>query len=319
MPDSIANGVRSALRQLVETYPCGVTARALDEFGWFELHSEHPATAVGVLFEEVGRSAAIVAGLDVLVTAMLSAPTTTAKDLVTLVVAEPASEAPRGAAGYILGPYQPTVRQLVLDISARRAWIVGSIPTPDSATAVLGIDPNAQVRRVSLAPASDSVLLGADVTSDLIDGIRRAIAYQQLGHAAAMLNVARQHVSVRFQFGRPIGSNQSVQHRLADVYVAIAAARAALDVTWDDNRSIATSVAYVLAATAVDTATRGCMQVCGGMGFTEEFELARMIRRSLILMGIFGSGDALQRDIGAGIIGGASVPRLGRFDVGGEA
>jgi Acyl-CoA dehydrogenase, C-terminal domain len=318
MPDSIANGVRSALRQLVETYPGGVTARALDEFGWFELHREHPATAVGVLFEEVGRSAAIVAGLDVLATALLSAPTT-AKDLVTLVVAEPASEAPCGTAGYILGPHQPTGRQLVLDISARRAWIVGSIPTPDSATAVLGIDPNAQLRRVSLAPASDSVLLGADVTSDLIDGIRRAIAYQQLGHAAAMLNVARQHVSVRFQFGRPIGSNQSVQHRLADVYVAIAAARAALDVTWDDKRSIATSVAYVLAATAVDTATRGCMQVCGGMGFTEEFELARMIRRSLILMGIFGSGDALQRDIGAGIIGGASVPRLGRFDVGGEA
>ncbi|MGC0331293.1 alkylation response protein AidB-like acyl-CoA dehydrogenase [Streptomyces sp. SAI-170] len=53
------------------------------------------------------------------------------------------------------------------------------------------------------------------------------LACEAVGAAARALELTVGHVRTREQFGRPIGSFQAVQHRLADVHVEVEAARSA--------------------------------------------------------------------------------------------
>ena len=56
----------------------------------------------------------------------------------------------------------------------------------------------------------------------------RALAAEIIGVAERALELAVEHTSTRRQFNAPIAAFQAVRHRLADAYVAIAAARALL-------------------------------------------------------------------------------------------
>jgi len=96
---------------------------------------------------------------------------------------------------------------------------------------------------------------------------------------AALMRAAITHVSdyvrERKQFGRPIGSYQAVQHRLAESWVAAQAA------TWlarraaclGDDTSAAEAACY--AAGHMRTVLRSLHQVSGAMGITDEFGLTR--------------------------------------------
>ncbi|MFI9720472.1 acyl-CoA dehydrogenase family protein [Streptomyces sp. NPDC052396] len=53
------------------------------------------------------------------------------------------------------------------------------------------------------------------------------LAAEATGAADRALELTLEHVRTREQFGRPIGSFQAVKHRLADLYVAVRAARSA--------------------------------------------------------------------------------------------
>lgn len=55
-----------------------------------------------------------------------------------------------------------------------------------------------------------------------------AVAAEAVGAADRCLSRTVEYVQVRKQFGRPVGSFQAVQHRLADVYVAVETARSAV-------------------------------------------------------------------------------------------
>ena len=112
-----------------------------------------------------------------------------------------------------------------------------------------------------------------------------ALSHERCGVALGLLDVAVGHVSERQQFGVPIGSLQAVQHRLAGVKVAVEAALSSLDAAWDVTDEVATMVAVALSATALAEAVRDCLQVCGGMGFTDEFPLATLMRRAVVLQG----------------------------------
>src|SRR5690606_3732919 len=95
------------------------------------------------------------------------------------------------------------------------------------------------------------------------------------GVASRLLELTLAFVRQREQFGRAIGSFQSVQHRAADHYMylkitrtAIAAAIAALDA--GDRERLALLASRVKARSS-DTATRiakDAVQLHGAMGFT---------------------------------------------------
>src|SRR5207253_417257 len=61
---------------------------------------------------------------------------------------------------------------------------------------------------------------------------RRALAHETCALAQSMLDEAVAYVTARHQFGRPIAAFQTVRHRLTEVLVAIASARAAIDAAW---------------------------------------------------------------------------------------
>ncbi|WP_460071460.1 acyl-CoA dehydrogenase family protein [Streptomyces sp. YKOK-I1] len=158
------------------------------------------------------------------------------------------------------------------------------------------LDPELPLRRA--APDAPLLPLAAG---------RRALGWWLLGTGHAMLALARRHILDREQFGRPLASFQALRHRLAETYVALEGAQAALTAAADDTGSL---LAKAAAGRAALTAARHCQQALGGIGFTAEHELHRHVRRALVLDGLLGSARELTREAGALLLREGRTPRL---------
>ena len=109
---------------------------------------------------------------------------------------------------------------------------------------------------------------------------------------AASLHAAR-YVADRYQFGKPIGSLQSIQHRLARAYVAAQGAKwLARRAAWDINDAKAAAAAACYAAANLPDVVSGVQQVCGAIGFTDEFGLTRYTARMAMLQTELGGARA---------------------------
>ncbi len=139
---------------------------------------------------------------------------------------------------------------------------------------------------------------------------RRALGWWLIGAGRAMLALARQHALDRKQFGRPLASFQAVRHRLAETLVALEGAEATMHTAGDEFGAM---LAKAAAGQAASTAARHCQQVLGGIGFTDEHDLHRHIRRVLVLDGLLGSSRELTRQAGASIRTRGSAPRLAQL------
>ncbi|MFE9005061.1 acyl-CoA dehydrogenase family protein [Streptomyces sp. NPDC007875] len=108
------------------------------------------------------------------------------------------------------------------------------------------------------------------------------LAAEAVGAADAALARTVDYVRAREQFGRPIGSFQAVKHRLADVYVAVQAARsAAYYAAWAAAQDGAEgAVAAQGGAEDPDTASGGAegtdVAVAGGLALAQALEAQRM-------------------------------------------
>jgi hypothetical protein len=171
------------------------------------------------------------------------------------------------------------------------SWIVWE-RTDEPGTAV---DDELPIRRVS---SGEPVPLAAG---------RRALGWWLVGSSRAMLSLAREHALSRTQFGKPVASFQAVRHRLAETLVAIEGAEATLHAATDDFTSL---LAKAAAGQAALTTAKHCQQVLGGIGFTNEHELHRHVKRVLVLDGLLGSARELTREAGATLRAKGSAPRL---------
>jgi len=125
------------------------------------------------------------------------------------------------------------------------------------------------------------------------------------GLAQAALEMAVAYAGMREQFGRPIGSFQAIKHHCTNMALA---ARLASDqvsfaaVALDDDREDAVlqveSALYVAASAAVDNASKN-IQIHGGMGFSDEADPHRLLKRSRLLIEIAGGLEAAVTRIGA--------------------
>jgi short/branched chain acyl-CoA dehydrogenase len=142
---------------------------------------------------------------------------------------------------------------------------------------------------------------------DALAGGRIAVAAISVGLAQACLDASVRYASEREAFGRPVGSNQLIQAKLADIRAGVEAARLlTLRAAWlrDEGRphTVEAAIAKIVASeTAVD-ATRQAVQVHGGYGFMEEFPVARFYRDSKVLEIGEGTSEILRllvaRDLG---------------------
>ena len=123
---------------------------------------------------------------------------------------------------------------------------------------------------------------------EVLDGGRISIAAMGLGLAEGAYELALAYAKERRQFGRPIGSFQAIQFKLADMATEIEAARGLVyRAAWlkDQGRPFATEAAMAklytgeLAHRCVDEA----LQIHGGYGFMDEQPISRFYRDQKIL------------------------------------
>ena len=126
----------------------------------------------------------------------------------------------------------------------------------------------------------------AEALDRALDQAVVALALDIVGTCAAMLDLTLEHARQRHQFGHPIGSFQAVQHKCADMIVAIEKARATtafamLTIAEDDpRRRIAASVAKACAGDCQSLVGKECIQIHGGMGFTWESNVHLFVKRA---------------------------------------
>jgi isovaleryl-CoA dehydrogenase len=134
---------------------------------------------------------------------------------------------------------------------------------------------------------------GAGVLMSGLDYERAVLAAGPLGIMQACLDVVLPYVRERKQFGRPIGSFQLMQGKVADMYVALNSARAyvyAVARACDGGRTTrfdAAGAILLASENAVKTALEA-IQALGGAGYTKDYPVERFLR------------DAKLYDIGAG-------------------
>lgn len=130
---------------------------------------------------------------------------------------------------------------------------------------------------------------------EVLDHALCAICGEAVGIMGAVLELTRDYVRTRNQFGRAIGDNQVIQHRLADMFGATEEARALTDLTamrlaeGDPRASalVAAMAAKVLAC-ARFVGEQG-IQLHGGIGMTDAYPVGHYYKRLLTLEGVFGS------------------------------
>ena len=134
---------------------------------------------------------------------------------------------------------------------------------------------------------------GAGVLMSGLDYERAVLAAGPLGIMQACIDVVLPYVRERKQFGKPIGSFQLMQGKVADMYVALNSARAyvyAVAKACDAGRTTRYDAAGAILL-ASENAVKVCLdaiQALGGAGYTKDYPVERLMR------------DAKLYDIGAG-------------------
>src|SRR5581483_9188194 len=113
-----------------------------------------------------------------------------------------------------------------------------------------------------------------------------------LGVAQRCLDMTVAYVKERRQFARPVGSFQAVKHRLADLWVSVAQARAASRYaaaclatgsapgSSADEAPVAVAVAKSYCSEVAVHAAQECVQLHGGIGFTWEHPAHLYLKRA---------------------------------------
>ncbi len=130
-----------------------------------------------------------------------------------------------------------------------------------------------------------------------LDAGRAAAAAELLGIADEVLERTVDYLKQRRQFGRAIGEFQALQHRAAMLYCELEITRAAVlkaQQALDAGAANAASAVAVAKARAGRTATLAVqegVQMHGGMGMTDEFDLGLFMKRVRVLQELFGDAN----------------------------
>jgi hypothetical protein len=311
----------SLARLLAETDATKLMA-ALEQFGWFDLFAAEPHEAVPALFETQGE--ALVAS-PALGTVMASAASASidGDPPRSMVLPGPGTGVEPPAVvtgsslqidGYGLGGADDHGR-LVLAARRENRVVVAAVDAGAelSVRPVEGIDPWLEFVRLEGRVETTHLVDGPTAAQDWETAVaagRRALAHELLGLSRTMLALAVQHATERRQFGRPIGSFQAVQHRLADAKVALTAAEMAAAEAWSGPETISALLAKLWAGRTARLVGKHAQQTLGGMGFTWEHRFHRYFRRALALDSLLGSAPQLTAELGRRLATTADIPQL---------
>jgi isovaleryl-CoA dehydrogenase len=142
--------------------------------------------------------------------------------------------------------------------------------------------------------------------TQLMNGLnneRLIIAAQSLGLAQRAFDDVLAYVKQRKQFGRPIGSFQTLKHRLSDLATEIEVTRllvysvaSKVDANPGQMYPREASMAKLKATEVVKRTTLEAMQMMGGYGYAVEYDMERQVRVALVTT-IYGGTSEIQREI----------------------
>ena len=124
---------------------------------------------------------------------------------------------------------------------------------------------------------------GFKIALATLDHSRLGIAAQSVGIHRRAFELATAYAKERVQFGLPIAQHQAIRFKLATMATELEAARTLTHyaAARSENDSAAGRLAAEAKALASEAANRACweaLQIHGGNGFSEEYEIARLYR-----------------------------------------
>ncbi len=216
-------------------------------------------------------------------------------------------------------------KSLVLDGHVADLLIVAA-SLPDGKTGLFLVEPGAAgltVERTVMVDAHNAARLqlqGVRVAGDALLGTpeaggpalqaaldvgRTAAAAELLGLADEVFDRTVQYLKDRRQFGKQIGEFQALQHRAAHLYSELEISRAALiraqqSLDTDPHQAgAAVALAKARAGRTATLAVQEAVQMHGGMGMTDAFEIGFFMKRARVLQELWGDAnfhlDALAR------------------------
>ncbi|NPV25052.1 acyl-CoA dehydrogenase family protein [Bradyrhizobium aeschynomenes] len=138
---------------------------------------------------------------------------------------------------------------------------------------------------------------GAAVLSCVLDLGRGAVASEMVGLSEEVFGRTVAYLKERKQFGKAIGEFQALQHRAAHLYIEIEITRAAVLKALqalDADPSGAAAAVAVAKARAGATATRAVqegVQMHGGMGMTDQFDIGFFMKRARVCEELLGDAN----------------------------
>ena len=148
--------------------------------------------------------------------------------------------------------------------------------------------------------AKACLLRGAAAEAALAEAYQRsilAICAEAVGIMRRLVADTRTHLVERRQFGVPLASFQVLQHRLADILIALETSSAmvfcaagAIDLgAKDRQQTISAAKAYI--GRAVHRSAQGAVQMHGGMGMTDALFIGQLFKRAVAIEAQFGSTE----------------------------
>ena len=149
---------------------------------------------------------------------------------------------------------------------------------------------------------------GFKIALSTLDGGRIGVAVQALGIAESAICECLEYVAHRVQFGQTINSFQNTRFELADIETGVEAARL---LTYraakarQDRRphSHLAAQAKLFASRMANSASRRCLQLIGGYGYSRDYPFERLMRDAKITEIYEGTSEVMKMIIADSIIG----------------
>jgi alkylation response protein AidB-like acyl-CoA dehydrogenase len=157
----------------------------------------------------------------------------------------------------------------------------------------------AEVSLSGVQVAGDAVLgevgKGLALSERVIEAGIAATSAESVGAMEALHTMTLEYSRTREQFGKPIGTNQVVQHRLAEMLMSLEQGRSMamlaammVDEPDADERAHNIALAKVGIGQAGRFVSQNAVQLHGGIGMTEELAVGHYFRRCMVIERLFG-------------------------------
>ena len=136
---------------------------------------------------------------------------------------------------------------------------------------------------------------GGEAIDDVLDIGRIAMSAEMLGNAESAFETTIEYLKQRKQFGVLIGTFQALQHRAAEMFCEIELTKSSVMAAMQgaDNNSNElqrlASLAKTIAGETLHLVSNEAIQMHGGIGVTDEYDLGFYLKRARVVEQIFGS------------------------------